>query len=687
MSESVEGQVPAEQGWQAWRPWRPWRGMEEWEEAWSPAPGLRVDGYRLEARLGEGGQGSVYRARRGGRLYAIKFFFLASNDWAWRELEIRLRLRRVGSLEMLGCGVCPPTRPRFVYLVMPYVRGRPLYDWAREKNVTARDAARMVREMARQLVDVHAAGVVHRDIKGANVLVRKKDGMPVLVDFGVGTYVGAPEITNPMALPGTRHYRSPEALRFRRERAGDHSPARTSDDLWALGVLLYWLLTGSHPFDTADPREDEGALADIILKHEPEPPHVRNPRVPRALSELCLRMLEKSLQARFPDARAVCAELEAVLAEADGTWDVPLCEAWGPEEATTPQEEGLDLGDWLDKARRLKLYARLHPRRGRPYPLAEASTIPGPPEAPPPGERGNAADTSATAEPPRTRGRPWRTVAWVGAALALGLVGLIVLLRSPAIPAPEEPSTTSEVFSAPTMLEVTKPGQEVASESKPPEVGGGAAPSRDTTPAPVASATPRKDGTRVKTPQQPPPRQQKQQSTMLDGVSRTCVLVWVAGQLACASPEPQVRPIVTTPTTRMPPPAECPAGSAETMKQVGGLGIGARTGVVFVIDGEYVISQRITVHPGQAATLTMGQPWGKFPAHTRFFGQLLLGEGRVYGRFTQARTPDGLTYSVCFDLYDSATDGERGVWMEPGSRQDAAIIFSSVRLQAVKRFE
>ncbi|HYO59771.1 serine/threonine protein kinase [Archangium sp.] len=396
-------------------------------------------------RLGEGGQGTVYRARRGGRLYAIKFFSLALDDWAWRELEVRLRLRRVGTMRVLGCGLCPLTRPRFVYLVMPYVHGRPLYDWAKKRNTTARDAARMVLEVARQLVSVHAAGVVHRDIKGANVLVSQEDGKPVLVDFGVGTYVGAPEITHPLALPGTRHYRSPEALRFRRERAGEHSPARTSDDLWALGVLLYWLLTGSYPFDTSDPRTDEGTLANVILKEEPEPPHARNPRVPRALSELCLRMLEKSLQARFPNARVVCAELEAMLTEADGTWDVPLCEAWGPDAAPMPQEEGLDLGDWPDKARRLKLYARLHTRRGQPVPLLEeASTPPRAPEA------------------------------WGSAALALVFMGLLLLLllHSPASPTPEMSS-----------------------------------------PAPVASATHRKDGTRLRTPKQIPPRQREQQET------------------------------------------------------------------------------------------------------------------------------------------------------------------------------
>ena len=672
MSEAVEGRIAAERRWAAKGP--RWAGRE-WEDAGPPSLGTEVDGYRLERRLGEGGQGTVYRARRGRRLYALKFLSLDSPDWAWRELEVRLRLRRVGGLAVESHGLWPHEAPRFLYLVTPYVHGRPLYAWARGKNPTAREVAWVVRWVARQLAAVHVAGVVHRDIKGSNVLVGKRDGRPVLVDFGVGTYAGAPEITNPMGLPGTRHYRSPEALRFRREKAGEHSPARASDDLWALGVLLYWLLTGGYPFDTEV--ADEGVLADLILKHEPEPPHVLNPRVPRALSELCLRMLEKSPEARFPEAEAVGAALEGVLAEADGAWDVPLCEQWSPDDATTPQEQWLDWGDMRDKARRLLAYARRFPRRGRPEPLAEVSTLAPSPEDTPPGA--SSATRGERPPPPRTRPVSMRALAWGGAALTLGLVGLLLLWPAP----------TPEVMSAPRMRQVTESGQEVARLAKPPEGDGGAAPEKAPTPAPVAVATPRKDGTRVRTPKQAStPRQQKQQETqgsLLDAAGKTCVLVWAAGQLACASPEPQVRP--TAPTSRLPPPAQCPAGSVETMKEVGGLGIGARHGTVFVIDGEYVISQRITVRPGQAATLTMGDSFGKFPAHTRFMGQLLFGEGRVYGRFTQARTPDGLTYSVCFDLDDNATDHQRGVWWEPGSRPDAAIIYSSVALRAVDRFE
>ncbi|WP_257462720.1 serine/threonine protein kinase [Archangium lipolyticum] len=648
-----------------------------------PPPGTKVGGYRLEARLGRGGQGTVYRAGRGGRRRAIKFLSLASPDWAWRELEVRLRLRRVGELAVESHGLWPPGLPRYLYLVTPYVRGRSVYDWARWKNPTARQVVELVLEVARQLVEVHRAGVVHRDIKGGNVLVRHGDGMPVLVDFGVSTYVGAPEITNPLGIPGTRHYRSPEALRFRREHAGEHSPARASDDLWALGVLLYWLLTGGYPFDTEV--ADEAALADVILTREPEPPHVCNPRVPRVLGELCLRMLAKQAEARFPDAEALRAALKAVLAEADASWDVALCEAWGPDAATTLQEMGGDLGMWRVRARRLLAYSRRHARRGLPVPPEEASTLERTPEAAPPGA-GSATAGERPVPPPSRTWTPLRLML-AGAVLVLGLVGLLVLLRSPSgSPSEVGSSMTSEVISGRTMPEVTKSGQEVASTSKPPEGERGAAPSQATTSAPVASATSRKEGTRVRTPNQVPThrREKKQQrNTVLDASGKTCILVWVAGQFACASPQAQVIP------TGMgnPPPASCPAGSEETMKQLG-IGIGAHESVTFFIDGEPIFRKYPTVRPGQQVSLTMGRSYGKLPAHTLYIGTLLFGEGRVYGRFTQAQTPQGWTYTVCFEIYgDPTKPEENGVEMEPGSGPDAAKIFSTVELRAVRRFE
>jgi serine/threonine-protein kinase len=167
---------------------------------------------------------------------------------------------------------------------------------------------------------VHAAGVVHRDLKEANIVMREADGRPVLVDFGSAGYEGAPRLTAVLP-PGTPEYRSPEAVRF----AQDSCPsgpyqASPGDDFWALGVTLYGLLTRGLPFGD---RQSAG-MNRAILEEAPTPPHVRNPRVPPVLSALCVRMLEKAPAARYADARQVDEALKAVLAEADDTWRVPL---------------------------------------------------------------------------------------------------------------------------------------------------------------------------------------------------------------------------------------------------------------------------------------------------------------------------------------------------------------------------
>jgi serine/threonine-protein kinase len=339
-----------------------------------PPVGTEVDGLLLERRLGAGSFGTVYRARRGEQRYAVKFISLAqAGAWALRELEVLLRVKRVGGVALEGHGSWPARRSRFLYLMMEYVEGRPLPQWAEERNPTARQTASLVLELVRQLWAVHRVGVVHRDVKAANVLVREGDGKPVLVDFGVGTFPGALEATR-LVLPGTRLYHCPELVRaWRGRKPGERLLASHRVDLWALGVLLYWLLTGRYPFEG----EDELALEEAITHQEPVPPHVRNPRVPRALSELCLRMLEKSPEARYADAGVVGAELKALLKEAEGdvAWDVPLCEAWSPEQASPPLEGTLSLEELRAWLRQKEEEARRSPRRGRPRPVEEPSTL------------------------------------------------------------------------------------------------------------------------------------------------------------------------------------------------------------------------------------------------------------------------------------------------------------------------
>ena len=331
-------------------------------------PGTDVGGYVVEARLGAGGFGTVYRARRGGRLYALKTLDLKTvGGWAEREVAILLRLKHANVVGFVGCGFWPDESPRFLFIAMEFIEGRQLDVWAAEENPSAREVVRKMLGAARGLAAVHAAKVVHRDVKESNILVRASDGEAVLVDFGAGGYEGAPGLTLFVLPPGTPQYRSPEAWRFLEANAGKPGAKyipTPADDLYALGVVLYRLLTDAAPYVAGDDQE----LVDAIVNRVPVAPHVLNPRVPEALGQLCMRMLEKRPEDRPESADVLVRELESLGAGACESWDVPLCDAHGPDTATT-QREGAQLGeaDKLDRWMREPLH---RPRRGkRPAPV------------------------------------------------------------------------------------------------------------------------------------------------------------------------------------------------------------------------------------------------------------------------------------------------------------------------------
>jgi eukaryotic-like serine/threonine-protein kinase len=175
----------------------------------------------------------------------------------------------------------------------------------------------------------------------------------------------------------------------------------------------------------------------------------------------------------------------------------------------------------------------------------------------------------------------------------------------------------------------------------------------------------------LKTEETRAPKGQRQgfRSTVKKGCVGTACCVALTG-----CPGAQMRP---TP----PAPEPCPAGAVETMKTLG-IDIGRQLPATFHLTAQS--ASFITVQEGDT-TLDLLGDWGKLPQETLFSGRLIFGEGRVYGRLTEARLPGGETFKVCLEIWDE--EGGRGARREPGGGPGSARIFSTVDLTAVSSFK
>jgi serine/threonine-protein kinase len=610
-----------------------------------------VGGYRIERKLGSGGQGTVYLGWREGRGYALKFIHLGQvGDWGWRELFILLRHQWPNVVRLVSHVRWPEDRPEYLVLVMEYVPGRTVHRWAAEENPSAREVAGLMLKLGRALGRVHEAGVLHRDLKDDNVLVREADGEPVLVDFAAGAMPGTPRVTRGALAPADLRFRSPESVAFflRTDRKPEERHRYTpADDLYALGVLFYALLTDTYPIDDAEPL----MLADIPSR-QPLPADEMNERVPRALNDVCMRLLEKKPEARWASTGALCAALEAVLKEAEGdaAWDVPLCLGW-EEEEDAPEAPGpgrVPLPSWADR------WVKQKPRRGK-RPEAKEPPAPMPPVEPVPVPASGPALVSSSLH---------RADVLVALGKAAALVALLVLVGLGA------ERLVPKGSSGEVPAQAAGDGGEMAREEKPPEADRAAAPPQvDTTP--VA-----KDDTSVKTPRKTP-----SSDTRARGRAARAACAGLAGQAlqACIAAQQTVAPVVYS----APPSLECPADAVHTMKDTLDIRIGDAPLINFALTGS---SRRVDVR--QSTTVRLTQELGKLESGTDLSGRLFFTADRIYGLFTEAKTEDGTTYPVCLELRkDGASSDERGVERKDvGGPADSAVIFSSQRAEAVRHF-
>lgn len=253
--------------------------------------------FRIDGVLGSGGMGVVLRAfdLSSQRHVAVKLATTgqAPNQVArfLREGEVSASLDHPGIVRIYSSGAAGD-RP---YLVYELIEGaRELDALFAERDLAGR--VELVTQVAIALGYAHARGVIHRDVKPANVLV-DREGRVRLADFGIARVEGAERLTATGALIGTPHYMSPECFRAK--------GATPASDVWSVGVLLYEALTGELPF----PGQSLQELAPQIALARPAPPSQVAPNVPRRLQEICLRCLRAAPEERYSDGAALAEDL------------------------------------------------------------------------------------------------------------------------------------------------------------------------------------------------------------------------------------------------------------------------------------------------------------------------------------------------------------------------------------------
>jgi len=267
----------------------------------------------LESVLGTGAFGTVYRGTQLGldRAVAVKVptYEIAADPVMAkrfaREARSAARVQHPGVVQIYAVGELTDGRP---YLAMQLVDGEPLDKILADGPLPARRALRIIRAIASALSETHAAEVVHRDLKPSNIIWRRDrngDDRITLVDFGIAVCrpgnADATRLTSG-GLIGTPHYMSPEQAH------GEVVDARA--DLYALGCILYELVTGDPPFD--------GSGFEVLLAHlgRPAPaPSEKNPDVPESIDRLCAQLLAKKPDDRPASADALVAQIDDALAD------------------------------------------------------------------------------------------------------------------------------------------------------------------------------------------------------------------------------------------------------------------------------------------------------------------------------------------------------------------------------------
>lgn len=288
----------------------------------------RMGNYELEEELGSGGMGKVYKARHRllRRPTAIKVLLpnqigdASALQRFEREVDLASNLSHPNTISIYDFG---RTDDGSFYYVMEHLRGCNVHDLVKRHGpVPVPRAVFLLRQVASALSEAHHNGIIHRDIKPANVFITERGGQHdfvKVIDFGLAKQkdagLGQKELTETGIIYGTPHYLPPEGAY-----GTDHMDHRS--DIYALGTLAYWLVTGRHVF--------EGDPMKVILDHvqtKPDAPSIKTTNlVSEAFDALVLKCLEKKKEDRYQTVEALIEALDKV--PVDPVWTSASAKAW-----------------------------------------------------------------------------------------------------------------------------------------------------------------------------------------------------------------------------------------------------------------------------------------------------------------------------------------------------------------------
>jgi len=258
--------------------------------------------YRILDEIGRGGMGIVYKAEDIKLKRTVALKFLPPHLMNSAELKERFIIEAQAAAALSHPNICVIHEVEEAggqsYIAMEYVEGETLRDKIKRGPLAAEDALEITGQIAAGLGEAHKKGIIHRDIKSANVMVTEK-GQAKVMDFGLAKLRAGSSLTKSQTTLGTVAYMSPEQAR------GDEVDQRT--DIWSLGVVLYEVLTGELPFKG----DRDVSIIYSIIHEEPKPLKFRKPPVPVELQQVIARALKKNREARYGSAEEMLKDVRA----------------------------------------------------------------------------------------------------------------------------------------------------------------------------------------------------------------------------------------------------------------------------------------------------------------------------------------------------------------------------------------